>query len=125
MLFSYINQMNNADSALVLLLLRGGACTISLRHLAAHCARLDHLILSWCTRITDRGACAVARRCPLSVLSVHGVLGVGEPLLSALEAGCASTIVALDVRGCKHLSRREPEAIHEVLPRVTTFVLAK
>ncbi len=98
----------------------------SLEALAAHCARLEHLILSWCTRITDHGACAVARRCPLSVLSVHGVLGVGEPLLSALEAGCASTLVALDVRGCVGISppaAREPAALVARLPRLETFML--
>lgn len=88
---------------------------------------LRQLWLSWATGVGDEGVLAVAQACPrLELLSLHGLLGVSDAALDALvHAPCAATLRALDVRGCKHLSRREPEAIREVLPRVTTFVLAK
>ena len=79
--------------------------------------------MSWVTRVTDIGACAVARGCPLHTLSLHGLKSVGEPSMSALVEHCAATLVALDVRGCVRIEGRTPEALVRVLPRLTTFVI--
>jgi F-box/leucine-rich repeat protein 2/20 len=92
--------------------------------LGASCATLSTLLLTWVTGLTDIGVVAVSRGCPLAVLSLHGIKGVGEGSLSALAEHRASTLVALDIRGCVGIEGRSRESIVALLPLVRTFVLA-
>ena len=43
----------------------------------------------------------------------------------ASNGRCANTLIALDVRGCANLPKREPAELRAALPRVETWALAK
>ena len=89
------------------------------------CPALTSLWLSWAVLVGDEGVVAVAQGCRLELLSIHGLLMAGPRALEALVAHCAPTLRALDVRGCSNVPRREPAELRAVLPRLTTFILAK
>ena len=89
------------------------------------CPALTSLWLSWAVLVGDEGVVAVAQGCRLELLSIHGLLKAGPRALEALVAHCAPTLRALDVRGCSNVPRREPAELRAVLPRLTTFILAK
>ena len=91
--------------------------------LGACCPQLRELWLTWCKRVTDAGVCAVARGCPLELLSIHGLSTVGEESIAALAEGCHATLRAIDVRGCPRVNQRAPEQWATILPRVHEFLL--
>lgn len=96
----------------------------SLVALSEHCHVLRELVLSWAIGLSDDGVCAVASRCPLEVLSLHGIRGVSERSLMALHEHCHSTLTALDVRGCLNIPVHEPGALRQLLPHLRVFAIA-
>lgn len=95
---------------------------------ARACPRLRELWLSWAGDAGDGAVCAVAESCAaLELLSLHGLKRVGPASLDALGRHCRRTLRALDVRGCSGLpaASREPDELRRLLPRLTTFALAK
>ena len=85
---------------------------------AAGCPQLHSLLLSWAVQPTDAGVCAVARRCPLRLLSVHGLRGISGATVDALAEHCAPSLTALDVRGCLHVEDKAPAQLQRRLPRL-------
>jgi hypothetical protein len=91
--------------------------------LAEHCSRLNHLVLSWVLRLTDLSVATLAARCPLQLLSLHGIRGVTTAALDALVQHRAHTLTALDVRGCTAMGSPTPTDLRARLPRLNTFII--
>lgn len=91
--------------------------------LAEHCPRLRHLVLSWVLELTDRSLVAIARRCSLRLLSVHGIRGLTTSTLDALAENQAKSLEALDVRGCIGMGSPSPTELLQRLPGLTTFII--
>ena len=102
-----------------------GLTDSTLLALGAHCPCLEHLVLSWVTKVTDQGASAVALGCPLSLFSLHGNRNISESTLMALERGCAETLSALDVRGCIGIPDgcREEDVLKRRFPLLQVFII--
>jgi hypothetical protein len=45
--------------------------------LGQNCHELRELYLTWVTELTDPAVIALARGCPLRILSLHGIKGIG------------------------------------------------
>lgn len=91
--------------------------------LAEGCGRLSKLYLSWAGKLTDAAAVALAQRCPLELLSLHGIRGLSGATLDALETHRRDTLVALDVRGCVGMGSPTPAQLRARLPRLRTFII--
>mmetsp|Transcript_26481 Transcript_26481/g.50012 ORF Transcript_26481/g.50012 Transcript_26481/m.50012 type:complete len:343 (-) Transcript_26481:492-1520(-) len=90
----------------------------------AACTRLQIVNLTWCIKMTDVGACAVASACPeLRSLCVYGVKGVTDALVEALAKTCSQTLVTFDCRGCVGIKARSPDELLVHLPKITTFIV--
>lgn len=89
----------------------------------AQCSRLRCAELSWCTRLTDRGTCALASGCQdLEILSLHGILGITNNTINALAENCPS-LHSLDINGCVNVQNRSREELKQKLPLLKTFIL--
>mmetsp|Transcript_3791 Transcript_3791/g.9074 ORF Transcript_3791/g.9074 Transcript_3791/m.9074 type:complete len:82 (-) Transcript_3791:130-375(-) len=78
--------------------------------------------MSWCNKVTDVGACAVAAACPLlELLSVHGNRNVTSRLISTLVEHNRGGLKTLDLNGCVGVLENK-ERLRELMPSLTTFI---
>ncbi|KAK8590261.1 hypothetical protein V6N13_089024 [Hibiscus sabdariffa] len=88
----------------------------------AKCKKLTSLNLTWCVRVTDVGAIAIAEGCTsLEFLSLFGIVGVTDECLVALSKSCANTITTLDVNGCVAIKRRSRDDLLRLFPYLKYF----
>ena len=88
----------------------------------ANCHRLGSANLTWCVKITDVGLTALASGCPsMGLLSLHGILGVTDAAIRALQQHCATSLHTLDTQGCMQIQQRRRNQLLQMLPHLVCF----
>ena len=77
-----------------------------------------------CTKVTDRGAAAVAAACPdLAWLSLHGLREITDTTVDALAGNaCCRSMHTLDIVGCVGVAGRDQAALRAKLPHLKCFL---
>lgn len=97
------------------------ACVSFVQALSS-CHQLKSANLTWCVKVTDAGVIAMACGCPsLGLLSLHGILGVTDAAILALQQNCADHMHTLDIQGCISIEHRSRQYLQQILPYLVCF----